>query len=545
MKSLSLAASAIALLAAGAANAKPDADEFAWDGGPLRDFTDMNGAGGSLLPGSGNGPLTGPAVGGASVVRSFEGINQYDTIGLRRGYVPPDTMGAVGTTQYVTMVNGAVAVYSKTGTRLTFGSDDLFWKAAGTTGFGSDPRVQYDKQYGRWIATVINNDLTKINVAVSATGDATGVWRGATFTGFFGNAGNGIADFPTLATDRNAVYIGTNNFTPEPLFHGTTLNVLNKSDVFNAAGPVVTSLRQFSTPYTVGAINVDGGFALQGVNSNSSSTTGRVVGARLSASGLATATISNAGTAGAIESPFLVLPDNYTSNSAGRQPNGGVGSRIVDTSDHGTSSSVVEVNGKIYATQTVTQVGTNATVIRITVLDAATNSVLSRTDIADPNYDFYYGSLSVNSVGQVVVGYNRSGYSTVDGKIRIYARTFNTVADGTLQFRNEFLIKESVTDHYQIGGTESQGPSGRQRFGDYSSVTLDPTNDRSFWVIGEYAREFNRFAAPGAGGSRYSTQIAEINVGNIPEPAEWAMMIAGFGFVGAVQRHRRVGYMTA
>jgi len=531
------------LLASGAASAKPDSDEFTYEGGPLRDFNDTNGAGGNAFLGGGNGPLAGPAVGGASIVRSFEGINQYDIIGIGRNFLPPDTMGAVGLNQYVAMVNGAVAVYSKTGTRLTFGSDDLFWKAAGTSGFGSDPRVQYDKQYGRWIATVINNDFTKINVAVSATSDATGVWRGATFTGFFGTNGNGIADYPTLAADRNAVYIGTNNFTAS--FQGTTLNVLNKADVFNAAGPIVTSLKQFTTPYTGGPTDVDGGFALQGVNSNSNSTTGKVIGASLSDYGLAVASVTNPGTAGATESPFLILQDNYTGNNRGRQPNGGLGSRIVDTSGDRTSSSIVEVNGKIYATQTVTQVGTAATVIRITVLDAATNAVLSRTDIADPNYDFYYGSLSVNSVGQVVVGYNRSGYSTIDGKIRIYARTFNTLADGSLQFRNEFLIKESVTDHYQTGGTESQGPSGRQRFGDYSSVTLDPTNDRSFWVIGEYAREFNQFAAPGAGRSRYSTQIAEINVGNIPEPAEWVLMIAGFGFVGAVQRRRRVGYMTA
>ena len=57
----------------------------------------------------------------------FEGISQYDVAAVARNFIPPDTMGAVGTTQYMNFANGGVAVYDKaTGARTSFVSDLTF-----------------------------------------------------------------------------------------------------------------------------------------------------------------------------------------------------------------------------------------------------------------------------------------------------------------------------------------------------------------------------------------------------------------------------------
>ena len=68
-------------------------------------------------------------------------------------------------------------------------------------------------------------------------------------------------------------------------------------------------------------------------------------------------------------------------------------------------------------------------------------------------------------------------------------------------------------------------------------------------MIGEYAREYNlpQFGHPnGTGGSRWSTWIANIRAGAVPEPATWAMMIAGFGMVGfAMRRSQKVSVSFA
>jgi hypothetical protein len=45
--------------------------------------------------------------------RGFEGTAQLDNFGLDGAFRPPDTMGAVGLTQYLETTNGSVTVYDK------------------------------------------------------------------------------------------------------------------------------------------------------------------------------------------------------------------------------------------------------------------------------------------------------------------------------------------------------------------------------------------------------------------------------------------------
>ncbi len=108
---------------------------------------------------------------------------------------------------------------------------------------------------------------------MSDTDNALGGWKSVKFTGYAG----GTADYPTLALDKNAIYIGTNNFAPS--FQGTTLNVIPIASVFGAGAPTVANMKQFVTPYP--GVGEDRGFAMQGVNSRSAGSTGKVVAASL------------------------------------------------------------------------------------------------------------------------------------------------------------------------------------------------------------------------------------------------------------------------
>jgi hypothetical protein len=122
--------------------------------------------------------LPGPAV--PSAAGNFEGINNVD------GVLSPDTNGDIGPNHYVQMVNLSFAIYSRTGALLYGPADtNTIWSGFGgpcqTTNNG-DPIVLYD-QSGRALVPqpvcLAEFPLGAFYqcIAVSQTGDPTGVWH--------------------------------------------------------------------------------------------------------------------------------------------------------------------------------------------------------------------------------------------------------------------------------------------------------------------------------------------------------------------------------
>jgi PEP-CTERM motif len=508
-----------------------------------------------------NNGFAAPVMNAGSVYKlGFEAISQYDNATLLRNFIPPDTLGAVGRTQYMATTNGAYAVFDKdTGARTSLVADTAFWASAGQAGANGDTRVMYNADASRWVVISFGSSVSDIQIAVSDTDNALGTWKSTKFTGYSGLGFGGTADYPTLAMDKNALYIGTNNFAPATSggansFRGTTLNVIPMASVFNATAPTTTGLKQFETVYSgTSTTNVDRGFAQQGVNSNSTTGPGKVVASSLfnadnigfTVNGL-TSTSATASTLGAVT---YTGQSNFNTPVPARQPSVAIPANqaIIAAGDERTSSSVYEVNGRIYAVTTVDPVGGAAeNRIRVSILDSNTFALLSETDIGDAGYDYYQGSIGINAAGKVVVAYNRSGLDVATGKISFMARTFDTTAaGGLLATGSELLLKESLTDDYHNGSIFGQASVGRQRWGDYSSVSVDPTNDNQFYVMGEFAREYNNAAGGhpgGSGGSRWSTWVAVLDVSAIaavPEPSTYLLMALGLVATGFAARRRQ------
>ena len=491
---------------------------------------------------------------GGSYAFGFEGSSQYDSAAFGWNVIPPDTHGAVGKTQYLEAASGAFAVFDKsTGAQTSLVADLDWWAAAGQVGANGDTRVMYNAGADRWIVVALGDDLFDLQIAVSDTSDALGTWQSTKFTGFAG----GIADYPTLALDKNAVYIGTSDFSASSRLQGTTLNVIPLSSLFSGGAPTTSGLKQFVTPRTGGSSDVDNGFAIQGVNSTSNSPDGKVIAASLFNFDNLVYSVKNAGTAGATTTAAqLTGASAFDSPVAAHQPSAAIPAnrQVVSVLDERISSSVYEVNGRIYYMTTVSEPGVNAPSIRYYVLDANTNALLDEGSIGGGGYDYFQGSLAVNAFGQLVIAYNRSGLQQADldgnglsdGNIAFMARTYYTDASGRLiQVGPELMLKQSLVDDYHNGSLFGQVAVGRQRWGDYSAVSVDPSNNGRFYAIGEFAREYNlpQFGHPGGtGGSRWGTWIAAIDFGGsaaVPEPMSWAMIILGFGLAGTQIRRRR------
>jgi hypothetical protein len=174
-------------------------------------------------------PLVAPGV-----VANFDGINQAAGCG---GCQPPDVNAAVGATQIVETVNLRLQVMTKTGgTLCSFGLNSFL----GTSDSLSDPRVQYDNVNDRFsfsitVVPASGTAVPAIWVAASTSGNACAGWFvfRVTFSGGSFPAGT-LLDYPILGQDRNALLIGTDNFTPTS--ENFTVFGIPKSAVYSGAG---------------------------------------------------------------------------------------------------------------------------------------------------------------------------------------------------------------------------------------------------------------------------------------------------------------------
>jgi hypothetical protein len=153
---------------------------------------------------------------------NFEGLSNNDNFALLGGRVnPPDPNGEVGRNHYVEMVNLAVAVYSKTGTLLagpvTVGSLWAGFPITECAEQSGDPVVLYDQTADRWILTQFTTrgldfpneplNLFYNCVAISTTGDPTGSYFRYAFT-----TGFNFPDYPKYGVWRDTYVITTREF---------------------------------------------------------------------------------------------------------------------------------------------------------------------------------------------------------------------------------------------------------------------------------------------------------------------------------------------
>ena len=102
-------------------------------------------------------------------LNSWEGIDE-----LSQGASPPDPSGAVGLNHYVQMVNTAMQVFDKNGKSL-YGPTSLSSVFPGSDNEG-DPIVLYDQFADRWLISQFQASGNKMLIAISKTNDPLGGW---------------------------------------------------------------------------------------------------------------------------------------------------------------------------------------------------------------------------------------------------------------------------------------------------------------------------------------------------------------------------------
>ncbi len=386
-------------------------------------------------------------------------------------YYPADTMGAVGDSHVVVMLNGQYTVYDKaSGNRVQSRSLNSFWINAGVTysDFTFDPRVVYDRGQNRWYATSVDNKKVgnSIFVAVSDSADPTQGWKAYKFDS--DNDDSHWADFPMLGFNGDYVVVSANMFS---LYSGNTLTsflVLDKTDLLNQEeSPTYAYHTDYSldttgfTPQPV--VDYDNGHGALAILSAYNKPSGYL---RLSSVDLSGVTTGD----------FIDVTPRSTQGDID-QP----GDKVdIDAGDTRFCSNVVYDNGYLWAVHGVNI--NDRPSLEWYKIDINNSNVVDSGVIADDTMSYNYPSIAVNNKGNVVIGFSGGSPSTyISSYYVIGTRDY----DGSMVFSEPQLITSGASTYERLD------TSGRNRWGDYSATLLDTTYDNVFWTFQEYVKSTN------------------------------------------------------
>jgi hypothetical protein len=172
--------------------------------------------------------------------------------------IPPDTIGAVGTTHIVVPSNNMLRIMDRNGVELSRVTTNSFW--AGTTVKGNpvtsafDPKVYFDRFNNRFFFIVSLNGPTVnsgLGLAVTQTADPTGVWNRYTAPCDPAASPTRAIDYPSVGHNKNWIVVNENtfNFTGPSFttYWGPQIFVFDKAAAY--AG-TLSSFSLFEDPVT-------------------------------------------------------------------------------------------------------------------------------------------------------------------------------------------------------------------------------------------------------------------------------------------------------
>jgi hypothetical protein len=176
---------------------------------------------------------------------NFEGLSNQDNFNIYGGRVnPPDPVGDVGPNHYVEMINLAFAVYNKQGTLLlgpaAIGTLWSGFAIADCAGASGDPIVLYDQLEDRWLLSQFTSAGPEYwnCVAISQTGDPTGAYYRYAFS-----AGPFFPDYPKYGVWTNSYLLTSRDFGPT-IEYGISVYALEKNKML-AGNPKARAVQFF------------------------------------------------------------------------------------------------------------------------------------------------------------------------------------------------------------------------------------------------------------------------------------------------------------
>jgi hypothetical protein len=444
---------------------------------------------GAMITNPNSDPLAAPFAGsltGVSSFLDFDGQSAQDNRNLFGfAFVPPDTNGAVGSTQFVQMVNVTIAVYDKSSGTLQLGPAAIhtLWTGFGglcefgggtpTYSDGGDPVVLYDHLAGRWLVTQLQYDTTFTHtaecLAVSTSADATGSYNRYEF-----DFGSNFPDYPKFGVWPDAYYNSINIFPPNS-FAGAEACAFDRNAMLAGASAKAICFQQPSTVSSLLPADLDGGTLPPAGSPNyfvglADSTHLNFFRFHVDFSHPLNSTFG--GPTLVSVAPYSEICARALNVSCIPQPSPGervdaLGDRLMFRlayRNFGDHESLV-VNHTVKG-------GPLAGVRWYEIRNPSAPFVYQQSTLMDPKVDYWLGSIAMDKTGNIALGFSVSSQS-VFPSVYVAGRTPTDPAG--VMFGPLVLVNGSGVQF-----------NSYHRWGDYSSMSVDPTDDCTLWYTQEY-----------------------------------------------------------
>ncbi len=418
---------------------------------------------------------------------TFDGTLIQTFVGLPfGGGTPPDVIGDVGPNHYIGMVNASrFAIWDKQGNVLVPATTlSSLWGGGGACADGDgDPIVQYDELADRWLMTEFDTSGNTFCIYVSQTADpVAGGWYGYSFSA------PSFPDYPKYGVWPDAYYVST--------FESPVLGIYAFDRAAMLAGAAATYQR-FTIPQLTGSsprvtrilpADHDGTQAPTAglpnifartvdATQDNSNPNDRIEIWEFDVDFVTPANSSFTNTQNLTPVAFTLLPCSPTTRDCVPQPGTGVkldalynralrrlAWRVVDGTARMVVTQVVDAGGGI--------AGKRWWELRSDTSANPVWSIFQEGTYSPDSVGRFMGSVAMNASGDIALGYSVSDATSVLPGIRVTGRTDGDPA-GTMTM-NELTIKDGEGIQTSI-----------QRWGDYSSMNVDPADGQTFWYTNE------------------------------------------------------------
>lgn len=375
------------------------------------------------------------------------------------GWYPPDPTIAVGHTRILTAVNGLVTLFDKeTRTQIQHRTlNNLF--CCGTVSF--DPRAVYDHYTNTFMLATANGfksseSYIKIALAKEEGFDGlTGMYWN--MHEIFVNVPGAWCDFPILGFDSKNIYITCNLFSDSYGYHSTYAWIVSKEDFY-------TVKRQLALLGMCAPLNWDADgeedayYFIRNANHYQ---------LQMQKYDISTGIIEPV--------KFLMIPETtYWHFIQDADQLGGTSKIQTNSATLGGGCQII--GNKLYTSRTFYNTDDKRTGMIWYKIDLKTETIESYGSVYDGENWYYFPTIAVNELGTM-------GYGVIRSSNEEYASLYygHKMIDGSI---TEPVLGKAGLSYYV-----------KSRYGDYSTMALDPSDKLRFWVSGEIPIDRNSWEA--------------------------------------------------